>query len=244
MLTRALDYLNRRGKGLACRLVQLTGKHPERIHPKHLIQSPHEFYLPWLKPCDTVLDLGCGTGYDGLMVEREIDGAVVWWCDRTMPLVGRHAFVQADLEAPLPFKDGSFDAVLMLDVLEHLHNRGQALDEARRVLKPGGLLFLAVPNAGTTWRRRLRSAGLFAFSDPDHKIEFIQYGVKCMVEAAQFNLVTIAPVPALDTPWAGLIDLVGGLHLPTYRRLVEWKRRKALENPGESTGFLVVARTR
>ena len=57
-----------------------------------------------------------------------------------------------------------------------------------------------------------------------------------------FEILSIAPVQALDTPWAGLIDLVGGLHLPTYRRLVAWKRRRALEEPGESTGFLVVAR--
>ena len=34
---RVLDLTNRRGKGLAVRLVQWTGKSPHRIHPKHLV---------------------------------------------------------------------------------------------------------------------------------------------------------------------------------------------------------------
>ena len=45
-----------------------------------------------------------------------------------------------------------------------------------------------------------------------------------------------------DTPWAGLIDVIGGLSLTIYRRLSVWKRNAALRHPEESTGFRVVAR--
>jgi len=45
-----------------------------------------------------------------------------------------------------------------------------------------------------------------------------------------------------DTAWAGVIDLVGGLSVPAYRRLSAWKRREAVRRPGESTGFRLVAR--
>jgi hypothetical protein len=45
-----------------------------------------------------------------------------------------------------------------------------------------------------------------------------------------------------DTPWAGLIDAVGGLSLGIYARLARWKRRRALAEPGESTGFRALAR--
>jgi len=45
-----------------------------------------------------------------------------------------------------------------------------------------------------------------------------------------------------DTPWAGVIDAVGGVSLGLYARLSRWKRDVALSRPRESTGFRVVAR--
>jgi ubiquinone/menaquinone biosynthesis C-methylase UbiE len=50
-------------------------------------------------------------------------------------------FVQADARA-MPFQDNEFDAVWTVWVLEHIPNPEQALSEIRRVLKPGGLLYL------------------------------------------------------------------------------------------------------
>lgn len=47
------------------------------------------------------------------------------------------------------FPDGSFDAVTMWDVLEHLHDPGAGLREIRRILRPGGALFVRVPNAAS-----------------------------------------------------------------------------------------------
>ena len=47
-----------------------------------------------------------------------------------------------------PFADQAFDAVLLLDVLEHLPSEGAALAEAWRVLKPSGTLIVSVPHAG------------------------------------------------------------------------------------------------
>jgi SAM-dependent methyltransferase len=50
-------------------------------------------------------------------------------------------FVQADARA-MPFPDGEFDAAWSIWVLEHVPNPEQALREMRRVVKPGGLLYL------------------------------------------------------------------------------------------------------
>ena len=51
-------------------------------------------------------------------------------------------FVQADARA-MPFPNNEFDAVWTIWVLEHVPNPEQALREIRRVLKPGGLLYLS-----------------------------------------------------------------------------------------------------
>jgi SAM-dependent methyltransferase len=53
--------------------------------------------------------------------------------------------VVGDGENGLPFKGESFDAVLLMNVLEHLQDYRKALSEATRVLKPGGHLYIYVP---------------------------------------------------------------------------------------------------
>src|SRR5215510_12799588 len=47
--------------------------------------------------------------------------------------------------------DGSFDAVLALDVLEHLDNDSDGLYQAARMVKPGGLLLVTVPALPRSW---------------------------------------------------------------------------------------------
>ena len=46
----------------------------------------------------------------------------------------------------LPWADGSFDAVAAWEVLEHLENPHHAVREISRVLKPGGIFLLSLPN--------------------------------------------------------------------------------------------------
>ena len=50
-----------------------------------------------------------------------------------------------DLEQTLPIKDGSYDHALLINVLEHIFDYRALLQEARRVVKPGGSIVIVVP---------------------------------------------------------------------------------------------------
>lgn len=66
--------------------------------------------------------------------------------------------------AQLPFPDGSFDAIVCTEVLEHLFLPQQAAAEMRRVLKDGGVLIATVPNIG--YLKRRVELGLFGVFNP------------------------------------------------------------------------------
>ncbi len=61
-------------------------------------------------------------------------------------LSGRHSIEPGDAQQ-LPFEDGSFDIIVMEQVLEHLSDPFQAFMESKRVLRKGGILCIGVPDA-------------------------------------------------------------------------------------------------
>lgn len=66
-------------------------------------------------------------------------------------IVAQHPQAQThvgDVEAGLDLPDGSFDRAIAIHVLEHLPNLPAALDEIRRVLRPGGIFEVVIPCEG------------------------------------------------------------------------------------------------
>jgi SAM-dependent methyltransferase len=251
-LVAVLDSLDRRGGALAVRLVKYTGKSPEAVHPKHLLDTAwHHWYVDYLKPDDVVLDLGCGNGAHTLAaagrarrvygLDADVGQLAVAAATADRRRLDNVALAAWDITRPLPFPDATFDAVLFLDVIEHLEPRVAVLREIRRVLRPEGRLLLSAPHRETSWRRRLRAAGRFAYSDADHKVEYSRESL--LSELASGGFAPSEPIMPVvyDTPFAGLIDVVGGVALGPYARLVRWKRAAALRHPEESIGFRVVA---
>jgi SAM-dependent methyltransferase len=100
-----------------------------------------------------VLDVGCGTG----VVLRELMG----WANPTgLDMSGlalgfcRHRsltrLVQGD-GSDLPLQNRQFDAIIGLDIFEHIDDHVAAFAEAYRVLRPGGILVLSVPAFRSLW---------------------------------------------------------------------------------------------
>lgn len=237
---------------LSIRLVHWTGKSSRPVHPKHFLDATwRAWYLPYVHPGEVVLDAGCNNAMHTLTAAPHV--LRIFGFDYSLKhlataqaLAKQAGACNVLLSAGSAvtfwhYADASFDVVLFQDVLEHLHERDFALQEAHRVLKPGGRLLVAVPKRDTTWKRLRARYGIFAFSDPDHKVEYTLPDLRAELTRNGFTVESIEPV-VYDTPWAGFIDLAGGLSLPLYRRLAQWKRNAALRHPEESSGFRVVAR--
>jgi SAM-dependent methyltransferase len=99
-----------------------------------------------------VIDAGSGEGYGAALLARrartvglELDPAVVAHAGRRYHVV---PFVRADLCHP-PLADGTTDAIVAVQVLEHLHCADGFVEASRRALVPGGALIVSTPNAGT-----------------------------------------------------------------------------------------------
>jgi len=97
-----------------------------------------------------VLDVGCGTGQSRRVYSSHLDWYVGVDLSREAVAAARQrdpatSFLQADARH-LPMADASVDAVAFSSVLHHLDDRPRALAEARRVLRPGGLIFAFDPN--------------------------------------------------------------------------------------------------
>ena len=79
--------------------------------------------------------LDCGSGFRGFVHDRLIQVEIVDY-----PNVDVLAVNQL-----LPFKDGTFDAIFSLDVLEHVDDPFTSAAEIKRVLKPGGVVYVDIP---------------------------------------------------------------------------------------------------
>ena len=111
--------------------------------------------LARLKPGETVLDAGCGTGTLAIAAKRRVGSTGrVFGIDASPEMIARAAkkagkaglgieFRNASIET-LPFQDAQIDVVLSTLMLHHLPRqvRENGLREIRRVLKPGGRLLV------------------------------------------------------------------------------------------------------
>jgi SAM-dependent methyltransferase len=110
-----------------------------------------ESALASVAPVERLLDLGCDDGARTLGFVRAAQAGTVTGVDvvpervdeaRSRGIEG----VVADLGERLPFDDGRFDAVVSNQVIEHVVDTDLFVAEARRVLRPGGLLVTSTEN--------------------------------------------------------------------------------------------------
>ncbi|KUR71905.1 methyltransferase [Novosphingobium fuchskuhlense] len=150
----------------------------------------------------SVLDIGGGSGWLLDMV-RDADPRVtqttVVDLDAGAAGLARakgHTFVQGRIEdAAL---DGTFDFILMLNLIEHVADPRAMLAKVRRLLKPGGQLFIKTPNYASLDARLFRHRSWAGFHTPRHFVLFQRRSLEtlareCGLEPVSFSYTQGAP---------------------------------------------------
>lgn len=172
----------------------------------------HAVLLEWLgaQPAGRVLDAGC---FDGRFAQlaREL-GHHVTGMDRYKHdgVADRvDAFVEADLNEPLPaWIEDDFDFVVAGDILEHVVEPHQLLEELAKRVRPGGELLVSVPNFGHWYPRGRIALGRFDYDqrgplDRGHIRFFTRNTIEALFEAAGVEVLERRTV---GTPFDTLVD--------------------------------------
>ncbi len=101
-----------------------------------------------VRPPSRVLDVGCGWGVTLESLERRgYDAAGMDVSRRTLEALDRpgRRLIEADLTGPIHCPEPSHDAVLALDVIEHLDDDRAAVARLAELVRPGGIVIASVP---------------------------------------------------------------------------------------------------
>jgi cyclopropane fatty-acyl-phospholipid synthase-like methyltransferase len=124
-----------------------------------LTSEEQDRFLGWLdlSPGKTLLDVACGAGGPALRIATttgcsvagiDVHGEAVATASALATqrgLAERAKFRSIDATGPLPFSDGSFDAITCIDAINHFSDRPQVITEWVRLLKRGGRLLFTDP---------------------------------------------------------------------------------------------------
>jgi 2-polyprenyl-3-methyl-5-hydroxy-6-metoxy-1,4-benzoquinol methylase len=154
-----------------------------------------------IRPTDAILDIGCGSGPQDLLLARK--AATVVGIDVSPTEIDRARALAAvyarglGLEyrcTPLEkagFARHQFDKVVSFCVLEHIVNREEVLGIIANVLKPGGWLVMSVDSLAT-----ITDARLIAKHKADHRVQtyFTPLELRALLEAHGFRDIRIWPI--------------------------------------------------
>jgi ubiquinone/menaquinone biosynthesis C-methylase UbiE len=188
----------------------IQGNYYDNAHSKNAHKSQsfmyntrEDYFIEFmeLKGTENILDIGCGSG---TFVKRlaqkykkakfcgaDASEAVIKFANKTNTKKNLR-FVSAPIEK-LPFKDNSFDSVIVSHLIEHIKEPKKALKEVKRVLKKKGILFLTTPNYFSLWPlaeivfdKTIANDGYSL--DEQHISRFTHFSIKKSIRAAGFDI--------------------------------------------------------
>ncbi len=125
----------------------------------------------------------------------------------------RHASLVRGVGERLPFAAGTFDAALVMSTLDHASSADELLGEARRVLRPGGVLFCSLQNYQSWQRvvaRRLAPGYVRARETADHHTPILPGDMRGKLAALGYEKIELSG--------AGYLSAL----TPRFARVEEW----------------------
>jgi len=161
----------------------------------------------------SVLDYGCGSGFFVRRLGRHFTASGFdvspFAREQTKATAGDVMVYGAPDEVP----SQAFDLVTALHVLEHIPDPSEPLKAFRQWLRPGGKLFVVVPNPDG-WGKKLKGAEWFAYRDPTHCSLLSSRDWLERIGAAGFEIGVTGTDGLWDPPYVGRIP--GPLQLPIF----------------------------
>jgi 2-polyprenyl-3-methyl-5-hydroxy-6-metoxy-1,4-benzoquinol methylase len=168
-----------------------------------------------------ILDIGCssggflgtmaGAGWELFGIEMEPSTA-----EKARERTGAEVFVGDALDAPFPPE--SFDVVTCFDVLEHIYEPRQFLAKILEWLKPGGILYVKLPNIDS-WEAKLLGTYWYGLELPRHLYHFSPRSLRRLMSTLGFQEISITANES-------------GSHLPNSARYIyEAFRQKLGSSP-------------
>ncbi len=172
------------------------------------------------KTAGTILDIGCAGGH---FLDRYFK-ASTWkkWGIELSKFAAATAIRKSinvqvgtiqSVELPLCF----FDVVTVLDTFYYFADPRDELSSIRRVLKPDGLLIIALPWAGshiwrnTGWRRSFFPSSDRSLLEGTHIFFYTGHAIRSLLSSCCFRVIAMRPLPAIDQG-AFLRNLVAGAY--------------------------------
>ncbi len=142
-----------------------------------------------------LLDVGCSSGAF-LVAAREMgmDAEGVEISPEASDAARRAGFrVHTGLLEEARYPDASFDAIALIELLEHLRDPRALLAECRRILRPGGVVMATTPN-GASWTARAMGArwDVFSLNGMGGHVSFFNPGsLRLLAERAGFEVARV-----------------------------------------------------
>jgi SAM-dependent methyltransferase len=173
-----------------------------------------------------IVDVGCGPGFlldclETWFPEAELTGIDA--SDELLTIMKSRCRAATGFKGDacsLPLLTGSQDIAFALHVVEHLANPAQFFAEAYRVLRPGGLLILATPNADGLGARLMKRRWK-GYRDPTHialhgPCYWRQVATEAGYHVAREGTTGLSGIPILDRMPMGLIHWIPGFFYGYY----------------------------